>query len=279
MISLGSRHAADYAATIVATGIPLMTSQPTLAALLPALQRDGDGRYQAQFAGYRLHSVFQPLFYRSGGVFGHEALLRVQDGDGQPLRPDLLFAALDDGDARQLDVLTLFMHVHNFAQARVEGCLSLNVQAASLQQDGLLSLLQQLLPALGLAADSMVLEVLEYELEHSPLQLAGSLRQFSQAGFGLAIDDFGATASSHGRTRALCPDIIKFDRSMLLDQQLGDGGRLASELQLAWEIGCRSVVCGVENADQLAAMQALGLELYQGFHLGRPALLPVRELL
>lgn len=256
-----------------------MRPSPSLHSLLPALQRDEAGRYSAAFAGYRLHSVFQPLYYRSGSVFGHEALLRVTAADDKPLRPDLLFASLDEADARQLDSLALVMHLHNFAQARCEGCLSLNVQAASLLQDGLLPLLQQLLPALGLAADGVVLEVLEYELEHSPLQLAGSLRRCADAGFGIAIDDFGATASSHGRTRALNPDIIKFDRSMLLDQQLGDGGRLASELQLAWQIGCRSVVCGVETAEQFAAMQSLGLELYQGYHLGRPALLAVRELL
>lgn len=256
-----------------------MTPLPSLTTLLPALQRDDAGRYQAQFAGHCLHSVFQPVYYRSGGVFGHEALLRVQDADGQALRPDLLFATLDDAAVRQLDVLALVLHLHNFAQARCEGCLSLNVQAASLQVDGLLPLLQQLAAALGLAPAGLVLEVLEYELEHSPLQLADSLRRAAQAGFGLAIDDFGATASSHSRTRALGPDIIKFDRSMLLDQQQGDGGRFGRELQLAWQIGCRSVVCGVETAAQNEAMQALGLELYQGFHLGRPALLPVHELL
>ncbi|MEQ6289938.1 EAL domain-containing protein [Vogesella sp. GCM10023246] len=256
-----------------------MTPLPSLTTLLPALQRDDAGRYQAQFAGHCLHSVFQPVYYRSGGVFGHEALLRVQDAAGRALRPDLLFATLDDAAARQLDVLALVMHLHNFAQARCDGCLALNVQAASLQVDGLLPLLQQLAAALGLVPAGLVLEVLEYELEHSPLQLADSLRRVAQAGFGLAIDDFGATASSHSRTRALGPDIIKFDRSMLLDQQQGDGGRFGRELQLAWQIGCRSVVCGVETAAQHEAMQALGLELYQGFHLGRPALLPVRELL
>ncbi|SCK12791.1 EAL domain-containing protein [Vogesella sp. LIG4] len=256
-----------------------MTQPLTLATLLPALQRDEAGRYQASFADYRLASVFQPVYYRSGSIFGHEALLRVQAADGSALRPDLLFTGLDEPDARRLDALALLMHLHNFAQARCAGCLSLNVQATSLQVDGLLPMLQQLLAALGLGADGVVLEVLEYELEHSPLQLAGSLRRFSQAGFGLAIDDFGATASSHGRTRALCPDIIKFDRCMLLDQQQGDGGRMARELQLAWQIGCRSVVCGVETAEQHSAMQELGLELYQGYHLARPAPLPVCELL
>ncbi|WP_338092987.1 EAL domain-containing protein [Chromobacterium amazonense] len=35
------------------------------------------------------------------------------------------------------------------------------------------------------------------------------------------------------------------------------------------------LVEGVETAEQLEAMRALGVELYQGFYLGRPGELPV----
>ncbi|WON82332.1 hypothetical protein [Chromobacterium haemolyticum] len=51
------------------------------------LYRDADGRYCARLGGYQFSSVFQPLFYRSGGVFGYEALLRVRTQDGQTPPP------------------------------------------------------------------------------------------------------------------------------------------------------------------------------------------------
>ena len=78
--------------------------------------------------------------------------------------------------------------------------------------------------------------------------------------------------------RALCPDIIKIDRSLLLDYMQGDNGRLERVLAQGWQIGSRMLIEGVETAEQLAAMQGLGMELYQGFYLGMPAELGVEEL-
>ena len=94
----------------------------------------------------------------------------------------------------------------------------------------------------------------------------------------VALDDFGAVSSSQGRVKALCPDIIKIDRSLLLDYMQGDNGRLQQVLAQGWQIGSRMLIEGIETAEQLAAMQSLGLELYQGFYLGMPAELRVEEL-
>jgi len=214
------------------------------------LFRDADGRYCARFADYRLQSVFQPLFYRSGSIFGYEALLRVYDQQGR--------------------------------EARVAGCLNLNLIPNTLLHDkgygNNFELMTRRCGELGLETSQVILEVLEYEIEQSPLQLAGSLREAKAAGFGVALDDFGAVSSSQGRVKALCPDIIKIDRSLLLDYMQGDSGRLQRVLEHGWQIGSRMLIEGVETAEQLAAMQGLGLELYQGFHLGMPAELRVEEL-
>lgn len=247
------------------------------------LFRDADGRYCARFADYRLQSVFQPLFYRSGSIFGYEALLRVYDQQGRALRPDLFFHSLDTDDQIDADRLSRVLHFRNFAQARVAGCLNLNLipNTLLLHDKGYgnnFELMTRRCGELGLETSQVILEVLEYEIEQSPLQLAGSLREAKAAGFGVALDDFGAVSSSQGRVKALCPDIIKIDRSLLLDYMQGDNGRLQQVLAQGWQIGSRMLIEGVETAEQLAAMQGLGLELYQGFHLGMPAELRVEEL-
>lgn len=257
-----------------------LTSQQAFERLL---FRDAEGRYYARFADYRLRSVFQPLYYRSGGIFGYEALLRVADPQGRLLRPDLFFQSLDIDDQIDADRLSRVLHLRNFAQARVPGCLTLNlIPHTLLHQHGYgnnFELMIRRCGELGLETSQIVLEVLEYEIAQSPLHLAASLRNAKEAGFGVAVDDFGALGSGYSRVRALCPDIIKIDRSLLLDHLHGDAGRLQQVLTLGWEIGSRMLIEGVETAEQLAAMQALGLELYQGFHLGLPAELGVSELL
>ncbi|MDC7716378.1 EAL domain-containing protein [Vogesella sp. DC21W] len=260
----------------------MMVQLTTQQAFERLLFRDADGRYCARFADYRLQSVFQPLFYRSGSIFGYEALLRVYDPQGRQLRPDLFFHSLDTDDQIDADRLSRVLHFRNFAQARVAGCLNLNLIPNTLLHDkgygNNFGLMTRRCGELGLETSQVILEVLEYEIEQSPLQLAGSLREAKAAGFGVALDDFGAVSSSQGRVKALCPDIIKIDRSLLLDYMQGDNGRLQRVLEQGWQIGSRMLIEGVETAEQLAAMQALGLELYQGFYLGMPAELRVEEL-
>lgn len=52
---------------------------------------DDAGSYCAQYDGFILRSVFQPIFDKQMNIFGYEALLRIQDSNAQPIRPDLFF--------------------------------------------------------------------------------------------------------------------------------------------------------------------------------------------
>ncbi|AXT48659.1 MULTISPECIES: EAL domain-containing protein [Chromobacterium] len=243
------------------------------------LYRDADGRYCARLGGYQFSSVFQPLFYRSGGVFGYEALLRVRTQDGQTPPPDAFLSGLTPELALEADQLARLIHIRNFAQSGQSGCLSLNLlaQTAVVDNHGRshLPLLQGLLDSLELDSAGVIFELPEYEVEHHGQPLINSLRLTAEAGFGLSVDDFGAVAARHGKVKSLCPDLIKIDRSLLLDYMSGERHRLPVLLELGWQIGCRMAVEGIESREQHLAMQELGVELYQGFYLGKPAELPV----
>lgn len=245
------------------------------------LQRDTAQRHVARFADYWLQSCFQPIFYRSGGVFGHEALLRVHDATGDSVRPDHFFAGLPPLQQIDADRLARVIHIRNFAASAEPGCLTLNLLPLTVVHEaghgGDYTLLQQRLQQLGIDNGRVILEVVEYEVEEGDGALSAALRAAAAAGFGIAVDDFGAMASGHGRVRALRPDIIKIDRSLLLDYMQGDNGQLAAVLQLGWEVGSRMLVEGIETEAQYRAMCGLGVELYQGFYLGRPGFLPVRR--
>ncbi|OHX14829.1 EAL domain-containing protein [Chromobacterium sphagni] len=243
------------------------------------LFRDASGRYCARLSGYRFYSVFQPLFYRGGGLFGYEALLRVVDDDGEWYAPDRFLASLPPQQALEADRLARLIHVRNFAQSRQDHCLTLNLLSHTVLGDHggrtHLPLLQGLLQSLEIDSGGVIFELPEYEVEQHGQPLLDGLRHASDIGFGVAVDDFGALDSRHGRVGELCPDIIKIDRSLLLDYMAGERQRLPALLEFGWQIGSRMLVEGIESAEQHQAMQALGVELYQGYHLGRPTELPV----
>src|SRR5207247_1510773 len=98
------------------------------------------------------------------------------------------------------------------------------------------------------------------------------LRHLHEAGFTLAIDDFGAGHSSLARLRDLPVDMLKVDRSFLAatphDPQAS--AIVGAVLALANGLGMTTVAEGVETEAQHRFLRDAGCPLAQGFHLGRP---------
>ncbi|KIA80874.1 EAL domain-containing protein [Chromobacterium piscinae] len=253
--------------------------EPSFSAQSGTLFRDASGRYCASLDGYRFLSVFQPIFYKGGSLFGYEALLRVVDEGGEWQAPDRFLAGLPPERAQLADTLARLIHVRNFAQSRQESCLTLNLLAATVQEDHRgrthLPLLKNLLQSVELDCGGVIFEVPAREVEHHGQALLDGLRHAAEMGFGTAVDDFGAAEAPHGKVTELSPDIIKLHPSLLHEYMAGETQRLPALLEQGWQIGCRMLVEGVETAEQLEAMRALGVELYQGFYLGRPGELAV----
>ncbi|WP_348672696.1 hypothetical protein, partial [uncultured Abyssibacter sp.] len=89
-----------------------------------------DNCFIAHFDGYRLESVFQPIFsYAHHRAIGHEALLRVTDSDGTPIAPlQFLCRPWPTERAIELNALIARMHVANMSRCQPENqWLFLNV--------------------------------------------------------------------------------------------------------------------------------------------------------
>ena len=83
----------------------------------------------------------------------------------------------------------------------------------------------------------------------------------------LAIDDFGAGASSFSLLRLLPIDQIKIDHTFIqgLGDTTSDRALVAAVVSLAKELGLTVVAEGVETRRQQAELRDLGAELAQGF--------------
>ncbi|MEF1175027.1 EAL domain-containing protein [Vibrio sinaloensis] len=121
----------------------------------------------------------------------------------------------------------------------------------------------------------IVMELIELDCENLRY-LKTAMEKLNQNGFNVAIDDFGANASTEARVLQVKPHILKMDRSLLLQYCSGDHAPLLSALHLAKRIGAQTVIEGIETAQQLNAMRALNIDLYQGFHLAMPVMLPAK---
>ena len=56
----------------------------------------------------------------------------------------------------------------------------------------------------------------------------------------------------------------------MLDFEQGDTREMELVLELSKQIGAKTVIEGIETEHQLTAMQSLGFDMYQGYHLAMP---------
>ena len=150
--------------------------------------------------------------------------------------------------------------------------IGVNVSPRQLPPAGFAAAVARTVAAHGLEPSRIVLELTESAWTLDAERTLPVLEQLTQAGFALALDDFGAGYSSLARLRSLPVKVIKVDRSFMNDfpEDPQAAAIVTATLALAHACGCDVVAEGVETEAQLQFLAGQGCRLVQGFGLGRP---------
>jgi EAL domain-containing protein (putative c-di-GMP-specific phosphodiesterase class I) len=160
-----------------------------------------------------------------------------------------------------------------------ERFISVNLSAVRLAADGFAEHLAHTLTTTGVEARQLMLEVTESARLDQEFALAAA-RRVRALGVRFAIDDFGTGYASLSQIFRVPVSMLKIDVTFVAALDSGsssDAARAESLitgiLDLARRLGVSVVAEGIENADQVARLRALGCELGQGFHFapGLPA--------
>jgi diguanylate cyclase (GGDEF)-like protein/PAS domain S-box-containing protein len=150
--------------------------------------------------------------------------------------------------------------------------IAVNLSARQLQYSGIVDEVRAALAAAGLDPQSLVLEITETAImEHLDAAIA-LLTELRRLGVRLALDDFGTGYSSLSYLQRLPVDILKIDRSFVagVARSTEDSALARGILTLGQTLGLETVAEGIETAEQLAALRALGCQLGQGYLFARP---------
>lgn len=243
----------------------------------PPLRVDARG-VSGRYRGLRLHSAFQPL--QSATTLqpaAHEALLRVRGAGNRAVPPADAFALPDTpGEVVYLDRLCRTLHVLNFVrQDGGGGMLYLNVSGRHLLSVGEGRhgrAFETLLGCCGIRPDRIVLEIVESGVDDlHPLQAA--VGAYRARGYRVAIDDFGCQHSNFDRLWRLEPDIVKLDRSLIVQSAGNPRVRriLPKLIDIIHDLDALAVCEGIETAEQHRLAIDAGADLLQGFHYARPS--------
>jgi diguanylate cyclase (GGDEF)-like protein len=227
---------------------------------------------------------FQPIVHiTTGRITHHEVLLRLQTDDEKMIAPDaFLPAAVRFGLMAEIDtwlienaILVLAEH----RQDRPDLKFSINLSANAFEAEDLTGYVRMHLEKNGVPPEAVIFEITESlavrHLSHVEKQIA-SLREM---GCELALDDFGTGYSSFGYLQRLPVDYIKIDGCFVRDLVNNPVDQKMVRLigEIGQEAGMKTIAEYVQGGPTLALLAELGIDLAQGYFIGRPTSVPTTK--
>ena len=220
---------------------------------------------------------YQPIVdLRSGEWAMVEALVRWQHPTRGLLAPDAFIPLAEEtGLILPLGAVILERAVTHAARLAAGGtpiAMAVNLSVVQLTDPSISALVEGLLSMHGLPAELLVIEVTEtavmeqFDVAHATLE--------RMVGFGVrvVIDDFGTGYSSIARLGDLPVVGVKIDRHVatLLSDRIDADQVFTAIADLAHAFQLQVTAEGIETQQMLDRATAIGCDLGQGYHLGRP---------
>lgn len=225
----------------------------------------------------RYFNYVQPIVSsrEPGKSIGHEYLLRGRDQDGSLVVGGALFdSAVDRRILFNLDRAGRISAVETAARYKVPGKVFINFMPGSIYDPTVcLRTTVNAIRENDLDPDRVVFEIVETEQISDLAHLRGIVNYYREAGFRIALDDYGAGYNNLDTFIALKPDYIKFDKSLTSDvvEDLPKRALLRSMAERAKDFGIETIAEGIEDASAATVMADMGVDYLQGYFFGRPA--------
>lgn len=230
---------------------------------IPALIRDR-----------RLVPLYQPIVHlASGSVMGYEAFCRLDDRASATPTPTLFKAASASGLSDQLDEHCRDVVLQGAAGLATEDLLFLNISPEAIASEAFdLAEVVGAVTRTALEPAQIVLELTEQQRDRWSPTTVRNLEACRAAGFGLALDGFGAAERDVELLAAICFDHVKVDLGFvhgLHDQTTRE--RALREILVSARGPGRSLIAeGIERLDDLELARTLQFDAAQGFFIKDP---------
>ena len=222
-------------------------------------------------------AYFQPILSAdSRSVYSYEVLGRFVDSDGtvKSLGPFFSDANTSDEDALKIDRLVRRYAMKKYVEEKRTEYLFINIRLAWLEKfaDNPEKLpTMQYIREFEIAPDRIVIEITEEEFNTSDACIK-VLTYYKDAGFRIALDDFGKKASNIDRIARINPDIIKINIDYIHRSETSYHYREYMKFltTFAESVGIEVLYEGVETQEQLDICMSSRGRFYQGFLIARP---------
>ena len=150
--------------------------------------------------------------------------------------------------------------------------VSVNLSALQFGREGLAAHVADVLAGASVSPDDLRLEVTESSLMSNPETALETMQDLKALGVGLHMDDFGTGYSSLNHLHRYPFDTLKIDRSFIqgIAEEQDSVEIVGTILDLARSLEMDVVAEGIETAEQVVRLKALGCRLGQGYYFAKP---------
>lgn len=228
--------------------------------------------------------VYQPQINDvNGTVTAVEALLRWQNPELGLVSPmTFITIAEETGEIIPIGEWVLRQICLDFLDWQKNGCapqrIAINISARQFRNPAFVPRIKTILKETGMLPRHLELEITESALITNSDDTRQMLHELKELGVYIALDDFGTGYSSLTHLKRFPIDVVKIDKSFVLDilKDPDDAAIVEAVIRMGQTLGLRVVAEGVENDQQLAFLRNRGCREVQGYYLGKP--MPADEL-
>jgi PAS domain S-box-containing protein len=201
----------------------------------------------------------------------HELLLRRRSSDGSTTGPaELLAAAERHGTITTIDEWVFEQATRVAASGRA---VTVNISAQTVGRSSFVDAAEDALQRNGAPPSLITFEITETAVVADIVGATRFAERLEAIGCRFALDDFGTGYAALTYLKHLPLSYLKIDIDFVRDLLENERSRavVTGVVALARGFGLRTIAEGVESAPTLSLLRDLGVDLAQGFYIGRPA--------
>lgn len=221
-----------------------------------------------------LRLAFQPVIdAKTGQVVFYEVLSRLFNHDGSAVPAGEFIPVVEQmGLAPEFDRHVLDLSIQEL-EADDTLCLAINISGLTASLPEWPAYIRGKLSDRPDVAKRMIIEITETAAVQDIGKMKSLINTLRKMGCEVALDDFGAGATSIRHLRELDFAIMKIDRELVINLPTsGEQQHLVRMLiAMAHGLGLKSVAEGIEDEETAQWLRDENVDLLQGYHLGRPS--------
>lgn len=223
----------------------------------------------------QMYLVFQPRFnLLDGGRVSAETLLRWNHPELGAVSPAEFIPVLErNGLIQRVTHWVIDQALSTLASWEDPECrISINLSPKDFDDQDIGEILRLACRRFGIEPHRLEIEITEGEWIRANPQVIRQLKGLRELGMDVAIDDFGSGYSNFAYLHEIPANVIKLDRSIVTDLPGSPRNQIIAHsiLQLARDLGYRTVAEGIEDYQCLALITEYGCHEAQGYFLSRP---------